>query len=804
MSHCSDDGLDAFRGKIEAVLLGGSESSSWTPRARVFHRRSFGHLNFYDALMVDPDSKRSFLVEFVIRFSDDTDISESSEPSSKAAPGGYVTSHRDIRIGDVVEILAGQMDEKLPKPPCHFTIKVSQMRIAELWTEMFVQNEVAAAVKEEGATVAKARGKPCNHQASKYGFHRPVFHDGIDQSWFAELDRMNEQKGEEKRRQKRKAKKAAKETEQEVEPVSDEDEPLCMQLGTTDEELDFLRSLVQAETEEADGDHSEDLLRQILLAKQEARRHSRPRAFLQCHFPQAERLAAYLDGQVLSSCTRDRLVMLSWGQELDPPKDTSGKVLTSLAKLYRQRQAEVLGSPGETAEDGYEVRMPVHLHSVIQRIYFASGDRKAPSLVDCCSQYLQAIFGAAGPGMVDPAVAARVFQGKSAVPEVQASLWEFVRRARHFICFPREAEANLQSAIDASPWGVAFRSWQQRAGDKAYGTKSSLDLPRSDLVLPRGRSDSIVYVDGLFWWSADMPRIMVPEKEQRAVPSGAFFKLLEICERYNPSDEEGDEKLLRRAFSGRNLALDIGASPGGWSYCLAKELGTKLVISCDPAAYMHPLVRELIDAEHRDDFRQFFRPAEQVEDAKHLKYIAESRSAGIPKTEVAETPGSISHWRMRGEEAISKLEDEASDERKKVSLFVCDMNDGLENACQLLYEVHRRGLFESPCLAVVTFKNTCRSKREFRERKRTMMERLKQASAFPWIGSCTPAGDHDSSALMRFFLVSGIPPPEHVLEEVVFTSTAAFGMAFLITLTALCLYRCPRVHELGRRKRGLP
>ncbi|CAE7634418.1 unnamed protein product, partial [Symbiodinium sp. CCMP2456] len=63
------------------------------------------------------------------------------------------------------------------------------------------------------------------------------------------------------------------------------------------------------------------------------------------------------------------------------------------------------------------------------------------------------------------------------------------------------------------------------------------------------------------------------------------------------------------------------------------------------------------------------------------------------------------------------------------------------------------------------------------------------ASAFPWIGSCTPAGDHDSSALMRFFLVSGIPPPEHVLEEVVFTSTAAFGMAFLITLTALCLYR---------------
>ena len=107
-----------------AVLLGGPGGSAWTPRARVFHRRSFGHLNFYDTLMVDPDSKRSFLVEFVIRFSDDTEICDASEASSKAALG-YVTSQRDIRIGDVVEILSGQMDEKLPKPPCHFTIKAA-------------------------------------------------------------------------------------------------------------------------------------------------------------------------------------------------------------------------------------------------------------------------------------------------------------------------------------------------------------------------------------------------------------------------------------------------------------------------------------------------------------------------------------------------------------------------------------------------------------------------------------------------------------------------------------------------------
>ncbi|CAE7670715.1 unnamed protein product, partial [Symbiodinium pilosum] len=95
--------------------------------------------------------------------------------------------------------------------------------------------------------------------------------------------------------------------------------------------------------------------------------------------------------------------------------------------------------------------------------------------------------------------------------------------------------------------------------------------------------------------------------------------------------------------------------------------------------------------------------------------------------------GSIVHWRMRGEDAISKLAEAESEHTRKLSLFVCDMNDGLENACQLLYQVHRRGLFDSPCLAVVTFKNTCRSKREFHDRKRAMMRRLKRDGVLHFI-----------------------------------------------------------------------
>ena len=100
----------------------------------------------------------------------------------------------------------------------------------------------------------------------------------------------------------------------------------------------------------------------------------------------------------------------------------------------------------------------------------------------------------------------------------------------------------LHLAMDASPWGVVFRS---RSGDPASDSSHG-----KDLILQRGRCDSMVYVDGLFWWSKDVPRILVPEKDQKAVPSGAFFKLLEIKERYN-FDNLHNPTCLRLAIVGR-------------------------------------------------------------------------------------------------------------------------------------------------------------------------------------------------------------------------------------------------------------
>ena len=91
--------------------------------------------------------------------------------------------------------------EDLNKPSKSYDGQVSKMRVSEPWTGMFIEacrerGQDGLAQREDACKSPVAR-KSCSHQASKYGFHRPVFHDGIDQSWFEDLDRINEQKGRE-------------------------------------------------------------------------------------------------------------------------------------------------------------------------------------------------------------------------------------------------------------------------------------------------------------------------------------------------------------------------------------------------------------------------------------------------------------------------------------------------------------------------------------------------------------------------------------------------------------------------------
>ncbi|CAJ1401187.1 unnamed protein product [Effrenium voratum] len=584
-------GSEVFRERLADALAAGD----FELHCRIYHHRSFGRLHFFDTLAVDPISRESFIVELLCRAAESETVTE--------VVGGQLS---DLRLGDVVVVYDAAVDLRSPLPPCTLTLQVHRLKLTETWRGLFQKGE--------------DRTGPGGNW--KHAFHRPAFHDAIDESYFEELDRRALERQREKRKAKAKGEK-------------------------------------QAESEEEASDSPAD--------KAPWTRTREPRAMLQCHMPLAQRLAEYLGGRVLSACSRDRLVLVDAPNA--EPSEHFGAVLGEAA----------------TSRAAHAPRVPSHLHSIIQRIFFVDAGRKAPSVAEACAQYLAAVF-----GPVDHAGV--------------GDLWDFLCRQRHIQCFPRELESSLSAAVRASRWAAP--------GAEAKESPAAL-------ALPKGRCDSMVYADGLLWWSTDVPRIIVPEKDQRSVPSGAYWKLLEILDRYRPHSMT--RQRLMDLFQGRGCAVDFGASPGGWSFCLATALQIRRVIACDPAAYMHPLVRRLAPEDERDQFLEAFTPEERKEDAKHSRLLAERK-------EEAETEpkGQISHWRMRAEDALVKMKQRLDAQLPPLALVVCDMNEELEGACQLLYQVFEQKLYEAPCLAVVTFKNTCKSKQEFRRRKSAMLLRLQE------------------------------------------------------------------------------
>merc|ERR1719324_1710427 len=86
----------------------------------------------------------------------------------------------------------------------------------------------------------------------------------------------------------------------------------------------------------------------------------------------------------------------------------------------------------------------------------------------------------------------------------------------------------------------------------------------------------------------------------------------------------------------------------------------------------------------------------------------------------------IQHWKCRGEEALERLRQNGSNAGCKVSICVCDANDDMEKSVELMRTFVANDLFERPCLVVVTFKMTCRSKKDFAERKVACMSALER------------------------------------------------------------------------------
>jgi len=243
-----------------------------------------------------------------------------------------------------------------------------------------------------------------------------------------------------------------------------------------------------------------------------------------------------------------------------------------------------------------------------------------------------------------------------------------------------------------------------------------------DIDVATMRTDALLYADGLFFLGVDVPRVLVPEKTN-SVPSSAYWKMLEVRDRYRvdsveavlktssstdraPSSrssikESGAELEARssasstsyvaRHYSNVDLAIDIGASPGGWSYCLSQNLGAKRVLAVDPAEHMHDLVKNIMTF--------------------NLK----------------ECP--IEQWRLKGDQALDQLAADVIETpgSAKLSVFVCDMNEEPERPVELVRKLISLNLArEGKCLLVLTFKNTCKSKADYIQRQKACVCELEQ------------------------------------------------------------------------------
>ena len=128
-------------------------------------------------------------------------------------------------------------------------------------------------------------------------------------------------------------------------------------------------------------------------------------------------------------------------------------------------------------------------------------------------------------------------------------------------------------------------------------------------------------------------------------------------------------------------ALDLGASPGGWTYCLAKDFNAELVVAVDPAEEMHPLVQKMAEGSQFDE-----KVGPRV----------------ILRRETAET--FLSDEVMR---------DQVVD-RGGLDVIVCDANVSPDRTVDWLLTAKKRGMLavDRRVLVALTFKNTLKSKFE--------------------------------------------------------------------------------------------
>eukprot|EP01063_Lacrimia_lanifica_P013954 TRINITY_DN20558_c0_g1_i1.p1 TRINITY_DN20558_c0_g1~~TRINITY_DN20558_c0_g1_i1.p1 ORF type:complete len:645 (+),score=283.20 TRINITY_DN20558_c0_g1_i1:57-1991(+) len=469
-----------------------------------------------------------------------------------------------------------------------------------------------------------------------------------------------------------------------------------------------------------------------------------PAAVVMCNGKEADKLALYFDGTAAVNTDKHRLIYI-YDSDAAPNVMWRRFLSYSMAKTAKRLEppgaARGLPKKAPPPFDPDGLTNPfIFLHSVILRIFFVT--EPAPFLTRAAAWDALAARRAQRWAAHPPRDEHRVHRvvgyprdlekevakgeaalSKTDAPTVAVDPIEF-KKKENAADPPAEASGTKRPAPAVPTEEEAAKKRRttppREAGESRVGIDRLLAtcVPEGDAEL----SDHICLCDGVYWVGVDLPRLIVPENRVE-VPSGAYWKLLEVRERYlkvydgAAVDPAANETTRVAAYDGRKAAIDVGASPGGWSYCCSTLFATDVVFAVDPAEHMHTLLQpRLITA--------------KPDVAAAVDALAQSG-----KTD-AQYTGKIVHLHMKGEEAITKV---LNPKGVKVAVYVCDINADLEVAVDLAEKYagisradgafNRNAgpdLFERPALVVLTFKNTCRSVKEFAERKAKAKEHLNQ------------------------------------------------------------------------------
>ena len=489
--------------------------------------------------------------------------------------------------------------------------------------------------------------------------------------------------------------------------------------------------------------------------------HRLPYALLQCNGGVSERLCAYLNVHDTDNYSKSRILQVN---HVDNPLQGDEQAATTLdadgvpqlggAEKWRSfvraavaeaadAQQESLRTPGSDGKNMYGTRVPAFLYSVIQRVNFVNVARPFASL-DEVVELLKVHHELLAAQLEDEAAADAADASLSAHGK---ALREEKRgyRTHRLLTFPRILEAKIKCHMTGAVADKARKTAAEAAAkDKAasaemYAGFCAMKERRSTLPVWRetatgsnppvevatereartkafrvglvkdalaaraelfgeqvGRYeeyDQVCFCQGLYWVGLGVPRIYVPE-EHEDMPSGAYWKLQEIRSRFLASESRIAQ------YSNRSVSVDIGASPGGWSYCCAKDFFTRHCFAVDPAG--RETYHTLLDKYYAADY-----------DAAVKEIVADAK---------ARQESQILQVKQKGQDFLDTT---LIANKIGVAIYVCDINDDLENAVEMAERVYKAGLLETPALVVLTFKNTVRSKGKFHDKKEKAKESLK-------------------------------------------------------------------------------